>query len=369
MDARGPVSACVAEKDSYSMSTNLPGRDRSRAGENGDAHRNDQAETIQLVQEIKETAEGLLADGADRGDVKLMARAFSELRSAFAMLAKYRHRRKVTVFGSARTLEDDPVYQHAVAFGEAIARAGYMVITGAGGGIMEAGHVGAGKAESIGINIMLPFEQEANRVIAGDPKLVSLRYFFTRKLLFVKETNAIVLFPGGFGTLDEGFEALTMMQTGKSDIKPIVMVDQPGGTYWSRFDHYVRDELYEPGLISEEDLSLYFITTSVSEAVAHINDFYRMYHSQRYVRGQLVIRLQHPVENDLVERLNEEFQDILKGGRIRLGDAHSHERNERDLHHLPRLYVPFDKRGYGRLRQMIDLINEIGLPEQARQAE
>jgi uncharacterized protein (TIGR00730 family) len=292
--------------------------------------------------------------------MKLISRALAELRSAFAMLSKYRHRRKVTVFGSARTPEDDPVYLHAVAFGSAIARAGYMVITGAGAGIMEAGHVGAGAAESIGINIMLPFEQEANRVIMGDPKLVSLRYFFTRKLLFVKETHAIVLFPGGFGTLDEGFETLTMMQTGKSDMKPIVMIDQPSGTYWSRFDHYVRDELFEPGLISEEDLSLYFVTTSIDEAVDHINQFYRIYHSQRYVRGQLVIRLQRLIEPSLVDRLNDEFADILKGGKIRLGDAHHHELNEEDLHHLPRLFVPFDKRGYGRLRQMIDLINEVG---------
>jgi uncharacterized protein (TIGR00730 family) len=349
------------------MSSHSNGRDRSHSpvgsDQPRDPQRDDLAESARLVAEIKADAEGLLADGADRGDVKLIARALSELRSAFAMLSNYRHRKKVTVFGSARTPEDDPVYQHAVHFGQAIAREGYMVITGAGGGIMEAGHVGAGLAESIGINIMLPFEQQANRIIAGDPKLVSLRYFFTRKLLFVKETQAIVLFPGGFGTLDEGFEALTMMQTGKSDIKPIVMIDQPGGTYWSRFDHYVRDELFEPGLISEEDLSLYFITTSIDEAVSHINQFYRVYHSQRYVRGQLVLRLQASLDRRVVDRLNDEFQDILKGGRIRQGDAHSHERNERDLHHLPRLFVPFDKRGYGRLRQMIDLINEIGLPE------
>ncbi|MBY0588147.1 LOG family protein [bacterium] len=342
------------------MDSSRPEERRPDAGVPTNRRRDDLTERVRLVDEIKRSADGLLQDGADRGDVKLIARALAELRTAFAMLSKYRHRRKVTVFGSARTPEDDPVYQHAVAFGQAIAKAGYMVITGAGGGIMEAGHVGAGAPESIGINIMLPFEQEANRIIVGDPKLVSLRYFFTRKLLFIKETHAIVLFPGGFGTLDEGFETLTMMQTGKSELKPIVMVDQPSGTYWSRFDHYVRDELFEPGLVSEEDLSLYFVTTSIDEAVEHIQHFYRIYHSQRYVRGKLVIRLQKLISPELIERLNDEFQDILVSGKIRLGDAHHHESNEEDLNHLPRLFVPFDKRGYGRLRQMIDLINDVG---------
>jgi uncharacterized protein (TIGR00730 family) len=323
--------------------------------------RDDAAEKIKLVQDIKDTADGLLVDRADRGDIKILARSLAELRDAFRLLAQYRHRRKVSVFGSARTPADSPIYAHAVAFGRAIADEGYMVITGAGPGIMEAGHEGAGVAQSIGINIVLPFEQAANSVIAGDDKLVNLRYFFTRKVCFVKETHAIVLFPGGFGTLDEGFEALTLVQTGKSAIMPIVMVDLPGGTYWTHFDRYVRHELYEPGYISEEDLSLYHITHSIDEAVHEITNFYRVFHSQRYVRGQLALRLLRKPPASWVERFNDEFRDILTTGRIRLGSAHADENNEPDLADLPRLIMPFNRRSFGRLRQLIDLINQLPL--------
>lgn len=320
--------------------------------------RDDAAESARFVEEIKRSAEGLLEDGADRGDIKLLARSLAELRSAFRLLAQYRGRRKVVIFGSARTLPDDPLFLQAVEFGKAAAEAGYMVITGAGPGIMEAGHLGANVQHSIGINIVLPFEQSANAVIANDEKLINLRYFFTRKLLFVKETDAIVLFPGGFGTLDEGFECLTLVQTGKANIMPIVMVDRPGGTYWSHWDRYVKNELLEKKMISPEDLSLYKITTSVPEAIREIDDFYRIYHSHRYVRGQLVLRLNHPLHPELMNRLNDEFHDILTSGRIRLGEAHSDEMTEPNLAALPRLHLSFNRRSFGRLRQMIDLINQ-----------
>ena len=320
--------------------------------------RDDDAEKARLVDEIKEMADGLLADQADRGDIKILARSLAELREAFHLLAQYRHRRKVVIFGSARTPASDPIYRHAVEMGKAIADAGFMVITGAGPGIMEAGHEGAGVEQSIGINIVLPFEQSANPVIAGDDKLVNLRYFFTRKVCFVKETQGIVLFPGGFGTLDEGFETLTLVQTGKSPLMPIVMVDQPGGTYWTHFDHYVRTELFKAGYIAEEDLSLYHITHSVDDAVREITDFYRVFHSQRFVRGQLVLRLMRRPSPELVERLNDEFSDIVTTGKIRLGGAHPDEANEPALADLPRLLFAFNRRSFGRLRQLIDIIND-----------
>lgn len=326
--------------------------------------RDDAAESARFVEEIKQIADQLLADRADRGDLKLIARALGELREGFDLFARYRHRPKVTMFGSARTAPDDPLYQHAMEAGAALARAGYMVITGAGPGIMEAGHRGAGAENSIGINIVLPFEQSANPVIAHDEKLVNLRYFFTRKLLFVKETDAIVLFPGGFGTQDEGFETLTMVQTGKAEIMPIIMVDRPGGTYWSHFDRYVRTELLQGGMISAEDLSLYRVTTSIDDVLDEITTFYRVYDSQRYVRGQLVLRLRHRLDAAMVDRLNDEFADIVTSGRIRIGGPHPDEFNEPRLKDLARLYVPFNRRSYGRLRQLIDLVNQTVAPSE-----
>src|SRR5438270_1239804 len=248
----------------------------------------------QLVQQLKETADKLIRDQANRGDVKLLSTALKELRYAFKVFAPYRQRRKVTVFGSARLSADHPAYAQAVEFSRRMAEARFMVITGAASGIMEAGHVGAGRENSIGVNILLPFEQDANAVIAGDAKLMHLKYFFTRKLLFVKESDAVALFPGGFGTLDEGFEVLTLVQTGKSHLFPIIMLDAPGGDYWRRWDAYVREVLLERALISPADLALYKVTDSVDEAVAEVQDFYRVYHSMRYVRDDLLLRLQRP---------------------------------------------------------------------------
>jgi predicted Rossmann-fold nucleotide-binding protein len=222
---------------------------------------------------------------------------------------------------------------------------------------MEAGHIGAGRDASIGLNILLPFEQSANTVMTGNDKLMTMRYFFTRKLMFVKETDAVVLFPGGFGTHDEAFEALTLIQTGKSHLFPVVMVDQPNGTYWSDWNDFVETELKGNGLISPADTSLYRITRSVDEAVAEVTGFYRVYHSMRYVRKDLIVRLNRPVSDATLDRINAEFKDIIWEGRIERVEADPQEANEPDLADFPRLRFRFDRHGHSRFRQMIDLIN------------
>jgi len=314
----------------------------------------------QMVQQIKETADKLIRDQANRGDVKLLNTALKELRYAFKIFAPYRQRRKVTVFGSARLPADNPAYQQAVDFSRKIAEAGFMVITGAASGIMEAGHVGAGRENSIGVNILLPFEQSANAIIAGDRKLMHLKYFFTRKLLFVKESDAIALFPGGFGTQDEGFEVLTLVQTGKSHIFPIVMVDEPGGDYWKQWQRYIEEVLLRRKLISQDDLHLFRVTDSVDEAVTEILSFYRVYHSMRYVGGQLVFRLQHTLSAEFLERIRSEFADILEGGTFEQTSALPAEANDPHLTNLPRLRFRFHRRSLGRLRMLIDVINRDG---------
>jgi uncharacterized protein (TIGR00730 family) len=310
------------------------------------------------VQQIRETADKLRSDGASRGDVKLLSVALRELRYCFKVFALYRNRRKVTVFGSARLPLEDPSCQQAIEFGRRMAEAGYMIITGAANGIMEAGHVGAGRDNSIGVNILLPFEQEANTVIRGDNKLMHLKYFFTRKLLFVKESDAVVLFPGGFGTLDEGFEVLTLIQTGKSHIFPIVMIDVPGNDYWQHFLRFTRDVLLARKLISAHDLSLFKVTTSVDEAVAEILNFYRVYHSMRYVRGDLVLRIKQPLSDATLARIQQEFVDIIKSGTFQQSPALPEESGDTHVAELPRLKFRFDRHKLGRLRQLIDVINQ-----------
>jgi len=310
-----------------------------------------------FVREIKEAADKLLVDGATRGDVKLLCTAFKELRHCFKVFGRYRDKRKVTVFGSARTRPDHPTYAQAIEVGRRLADAGWMIVTGAGAGIMEAGHVGAGRDASMGLNILLPFEQSANPVMSGNDKLMTMRYFFTRKLMFVKVTDAIVLFPGGFGTHDECFEVLTLIQTGKSHIFPVVLVDQPGGTYWAQWDQFILSQLRGNGLISPPDTCLYRITHSVAEAVEEVLGFYRVYHSMRYVRKDLVVRLNRPVSDATLDRLNAEFKDIVWEGEIERAEADPLEANEPELADLPRLRFRFDRHGHSRFRQMIDLIN------------
>lgn len=312
----------------------------------------------QLVQQIRETADKLLRDGATRGDIKLLSTALKELRYSFKVFTPYRHLRKAAIFGSARLPQSHPAYASAVEFSRRIAEQGWMVITGAASGIMEAGHVGAGREKSIGVNILLPFEQEANSIIRGDLKLMHLKYFFTRKLLFIKESDAVALFPGGFGTQDECFETLTLVQTGKSQMFPLVMVDEPGGDYWLRWCDYIKDELLGRELISPADMSLFKVTDSVDEAVDEVLRFYRVYHSMRYVHGDLVLRLQHRLSDKMMQRLNDGFSDILVAGRFEQTEALLEEANETHIATLPRLRFRFDRRNLGRLRQLIDAINQ-----------
>ena len=310
-----------------------------------------------LIQLIKDYADKLASDGSTRGDLKILSRTLRELRYAFKVFAPFRHRRKVTVFGSARTRPDAPAYQQAVAFGQAMARMDWMVITGASSGIMEAGHEGAGKEHAMGLNIMLPFEQNANPVIDGDPKLVHMKYFFTRKLMFVKECDAVVCLPGGFGTLDEALEVLTLLQTGKHDMMPVVFLDAPRGTYWQGLHQFIRDHLLEGGMISPQDFHLYKITDSCEEAVAEIKQFYSVYHSMRYVKNDLVLRLNRELSPELVADIGRDFSDLLSEGEFRQTKALPAERNESHLRSLPRLVFQFNRRDLGRLRQLIDRIN------------
>jgi uncharacterized protein (TIGR00730 family) len=314
----------------------------------------------QLVQQLKETADKLIRDHANRGDVKLLSTAFKELRYAFKVFAPYRHRRKVTVFGSARIIPSHAAYESAVQFARGMVESGFMVITGAASGIMEAGHVGAGRENSIGINILLPFEQDANAIIAGDPKLMHLKYFFTRKLLFVKESDAVALFPGGFGTQDEGFEALTLVQTGKSHLFPIVMIDEPGGDYWRKWRDYVVDVLLARAMISQADLALFKVTDSVEEGVREIVTFYRMYHSMRYVGRDLVLRLRRPLTAKTLKLLQRDFSDIVLSGTIEQTGPLPAEANEPELAALPRLCFEFNRSDMGRLRMLIDAVNADG---------
>lgn len=310
-----------------------------------------------LIQRIKDSADKLAADGSSRGDLKILSRTLRELRYAFKVFSPYRRQRKVTVFGSARTLPDAPAYQQAVALGRAMAEHDWMVVTGAASGIMEAGHRGAGRDHAMGLNIMLPFEQESNPVIAGDPKLVHMKYFFTRKLMFVKECDAVVCLPGGFGTLDEAMEVITLLQTGKRDMVPVVLLEEPGGSYWQALHQFIVGHLLGGNMISPEDLSLYRITDDCQTAVAEILQFFRVFHSMRYVRSKLVLRLRQELTADRLRELNDQFHDILASGRIEQRGALPEEQDETELATLHRLAFHFNRRSLGRLRQMIDCIN------------
>lgn len=310
-----------------------------------------------LIEQIKDSAEKMAADKPSRGDLKILSRTMRELRYAFKVFSPYRSRRKVTVFGSARTRPDKGTYQQAVEFGRAMAERGWLVVTGAASGIMEAGHVGAGRENSMGLNIMLPFEQSSNPIIAGDPKLVHMKYFFTRKLMFVKECDAVCLLPGGFGTLDEGLEVLTLLQTGKRDLVPVVFLDEPGGQFWQPFMEFVHDRLLADKMIAPEDLSLYKLTDSVEVAVDEILGFFRVYHSMRYVKNKLVIRLHDTISEELLADINENFSDILVDGQFTLSGPLREERDEPALVALPRLSFSFNRRSLGRLRLLIDSLN------------
>jgi hypothetical protein len=309
------------------------------------------------VADIIENALKILTDVKDTGDVRVIQTALRELRYAFRIFAPYAHKRKVTIFGSARTAPTKPEYQQAMEFARQISAAGFMVITGAGPGIMQAGHEGAGPENSFGVNIRLPWEQSANPVIAEDKKLITFKYFFTRKLIFIRHSDAIVLFPGGFGTMDEGYEAITLMQTGKSQLMPLVLVDKPGGTYWKTWDKNVQEHLLRGKLISRDDLHLYQITDSADEAVKIIARFYRNFDSTRFVRERFVIRLKNAPSPSALAALNEDFADLIVEGKIEVIPPTPEETEDGDRLDLARIAFVFNRRDYGRVRQLIDVLN------------
>ena len=312
-----------------------------------------------LAQEIVTTSLKLAREQINSLDRKIVNSTLKELRHAFRVFHPYKGVRKVTIFGSARTEKGDPEYAVARDFSREIAERGWMVITGAGPGIMEAGHEGAGSQASFGVNILLPFEAKPNLHIADDAKLINFKYFFTRKLTFIKEADAFVLLPGGFGTLDEAFELLTLVQTGKAALQPIVLLDRPGGTYWANFERFLRDELLARQYIHEEDLRLYRRVQDPAEAVREIDNFYKAYHSQRIVGRRLVLRLNEAPADGTLEVLSEEFKDILGNKPIEPTQASSAEIRDDDVPHLPRIALAFDRTHTGRLRLLVDRLNEL----------
>ncbi len=312
-----------------------------------------------LVGDIVATALKLLRDRTNRGDVKLLAKSLKELRYALKVFAPYREVRKVSLFGSARTLENHEDYRQAADYARKMADAGWMVTTGAGGGIMAAGHAGAQADPSFGLAIRLPFEQATNEFIANDPKLINFKYFFTRKLMFLRSSHAITLFPGGFGTMDEGFEVLTLIQTGKCLPMPVIMIDSPGGTYWAQWQEYVEKQLLNRGLIGPEDLRLYKITDNIEEAVHETRHFYSNFHSIRYHRDDLIIRLHRKPTQEQVDELAERYAKITLAGQWRISGPLKVESDEPALNGLHRLVFAFNKRDNGRLRMLIDDLNNL----------
>jgi uncharacterized protein (TIGR00730 family) len=311
----------------------------------------------ELIEEMIVTALKMARDEMSVPDLKLINRSLKEMRYAAKVFAQYSQFRKVVVFGSARTTTDAPDAKVAEAFARTMVSHDYMVITGGGDGIMGAAQRGAGRERSFGLNIRLPFEQQANEIIQGDPKLINFNYFFDRKLNFVKESHAFALFPGGFGTMDETFEILTLMQTGKARIIPVVMLDRPGGDYWQTWMKFLTEYLFKLGLVSPEDFSFFKIVPDVDEAVREILHFYKIYHSARWVGEQLVLRLSRPLSKDAIAELNKKFADLLREGAIVQGSALRQEKNEPEIWELPRIVLTPYRHSFGRLRQLIDAIN------------
>ena len=312
-----------------------------------------------LYRSMLTTVANLAAEDTEVIDLKVADAALAEMAEAFRVFRPFRHQLKVTIFGSARTQPDHPAYRATETLASSLAANDWMVVTGAGPGIMAAGMEGAGRDRSIGVNIRLPFEQGANPFIAQDPKLVEMRYFFTRKLMLIKESDGYVVMPGGFGTLDEGYELLTLLQTGKAEPAPVVMLDVPGGTYWDEWLAFLTDQVEPRGLISPEDRSLFTVTDDVSAAVEEILGFYRNYQSCRWVGDLLVIRLLNEPDKAQLAELNRRFADILVSGVIRQSNPLPPERADHDHLDLPRLALRFDKMHYGRLRQFIDALNAL----------
>lgn len=310
--------------------------------------------SARLVRDLLVAGLKLIPDGRDNGELKLMSAAIKEMRHAYRVFGRYPHVHKVTIFGSARTAETHPDYAAAIEFSRLMAEAGWMIITGAGGGIMHAGHVGPGRDSSFGVAIRLPFETNANPVIAGSDKLIHFRYFFTRKLMFVSQAEAVALFPGGFGTLDEAYETLTLVQTGKTSMVPIIMLEGKGGDYWRSWEQFTRSQLLSRGWISPEDTNLFHICQTPAEAAAHITRFYRNYHSSRYVGDDMVIRLNAPLRDADIEQLNVEYAPLVKSGKIYQRGPYE---SESDFPHLPRLAFTHTRSKFGLLRSLIDRVN------------
>jgi uncharacterized protein (TIGR00730 family) len=311
-----------------------------------------------LIFELVASALRLARDGADRGDLKIANAALKEMRHAFHVFAPYRAARKVAIFGSARTQPEDPLYRQTRDLAAALADLDWMVVTGAGPGIMEAGIEGAGAEHAFGVSILLPFETTTSQFMADDPKLINFRYFFTRKLEFMKESDAFVLLPGGYGTLDEAFELLTLLQTGKAQSAPVIMLDVPGGTYWQHWGSFVERELERPGYVSREDDHLFSVTDDVQTTVDEILGFYRNYDSQRFVKGRLVLRMQTAPSPERLKALNAEFADIVVRGEMEVIEATPDEVADNDHVDLARIAFRFDRHHWSRLRMLIDCLNE-----------
>jgi uncharacterized protein (TIGR00730 family) len=312
-----------------------------------------------LLREVLSSALRLNESRLEMLDLKITHRSLKEMRYAFRVFKPYRTRRKVSIFGSARLPAAHPLCDLTRRFARLLAEKEFMVITGAGEGIMQAANEGAGRENSFGVNILLPFEQEPNPAIIDDPKLITFKYFFTRKLFFARESHASAVFPGGFGTHDEIFEILTLLQTGKNNPHPVVLLDLPGGTYWKKWEQFVREDMLANQLISPEDLGLFRIVDSAEAAVAEIEGFYRNYHSSRFVKDRLVLRLLRPLTPGKVDQLNEQFAHLCEGGKIEQRSALPEEADEPDLLALTRLVVPYHRRSAGGLRQLIDVVNAL----------
>jgi uncharacterized protein (TIGR00730 family) len=312
-----------------------------------------------LLREVLSSALRLNESRLEMLDLKITHRSLKEMRYAFRVFQPYRTRRKVSIFGSARLPAAHPLCDLTRRFARLLAEKEFMVITGAGEGIMQAANEGAGRENSFGVNILLPFEQEPNPAIIDDPKLITFKYFFTRKLFFARESHASAVFPGGFGTHDEIFEILTLLQTGKNNPHPVVLLDLPGGTYWKKWEQFVREDMLANQLISPEDLGLFRIVDSAEDAVAEIEGFYRNYHSSRFVKDRLVLRLLFPLTPGQVDQLNEQFAHLCEGGKIEQRSALPEEADEPDLLALTRLVVPYHRRSAGGLRRLIDVVNAL----------
>ena len=313
-----------------------------------------------LYQEIILNALKCQRGNLDILDLKIINRALAEFRHAASVFKPYRMLRKVSIFGSAREPKGSPYYELAVSFAHRLVEKGFMVITGAASGIMKAGIEGAGLRNSFGVNILLPFERGLAKIIQDDPKVMRFKYFFTRKLFFVMEADAVTLFPGGFGTHDEGFEVLTLLQTGKAPPMPVVLMELPGENYWETWDRFIKRQLLARGFISAEDLSFYSIARSPEEAIDYVTFYYSTYHSLRQVREKLVIRLEKELKDDYVRRLNDMFPDLIESGKIFRTPALPEEKDEPNLRSKPRIAFAYKRKSAGRLNEMILTINRLG---------